>query len=161
MASGLREVVPYAVNFSIAFALLFVIGRKPLRRFVYQRHERLKDFIENSTQVFQQAQARHEAAVARLKNIDGEEQEIIAAEVAGARCDAEEMVAKGRAEAERMRVEASRLMAVEAGEIAGRVKAEFLDKVLEAAGLRLKEGLGGDDHKEILRQAQSRIEVGA
>ncbi len=161
MISELHEILPYAVNFSIVVAVVTFFARKPFQRLVFQRHEHLKDFIEASAKVFETAQARHKLIAEKLSNVEKEEREILANEIASAKKEAEEIVAKGKAEAERTKNEAARMAAAESADIESRVKAQFLDQVLKSVESRLKEDLKSDDHKKIVRQAQSSIEVGA
>jgi F0F1-type ATP synthase membrane subunit b/b' len=161
MEAALHHVLPYIVNFSIVVVLLFVVGHKPFQKFVFQRHERLKDFVEDSRKVFGTAQSRNTAISSKVSSLDREEREILDAELISARKDAEEVVAKGDAEAERILKDATKMAAAEAAEIEARVKAQFLDQVLNSVEGRLKEDLNRDDHKKIVQRAQSSIGVGA
>ena len=159
-ASGLKDIVPYAVNFSIVVVLLTIIARKPLKRFVFQRHERLKDFVDASSKTFKAAKARYESASMKLGGVEAESKEILSSEMNSARKEAVEIISKGKEEAERMRKEAERLIAVEQSDVELRIKVDFLDNILAAAETRLKRGLKNDDHKKILKNAESRIGVG-
>ncbi|RYZ97742.1 MAG: hypothetical protein EOP11_21615, partial [Proteobacteria bacterium] len=61
-AAHLHDVIPYAVNFSVVVVILAVVLKKPARKFIYQRHERMKDAFESATIAHQKAATRAEAA---------------------------------------------------------------------------------------------------
>jgi len=160
LAPEFRELVPYFVNFSIVLVLCFVMGKKPLRKFVYQRHERMRDAIEAAASAHRKAVAHAEGARRMVSGLPAEEGSLLAREAAGAAREKEEIVEKGRLEAQRVLKEADRLAAVEQEEASERVKGQFLDLVISETESTLKRSLKKDDHSAILKRAQNSIEVG-
>ncbi len=160
MAPELRALVPYFINFSIVAALLYMMLRKPLRKYVYQRHERMRDAIEAAAIAHRKAASRAEGARRMIGGLAAEEVSLLSREAAGAEQEKKEILEKGRAEAQRVLKEADRLAAVEQEEASERVKGQFLDLVIAETESTLKRSLKKDDHSAILKRAQNSIEVG-
>jgi F0F1-type ATP synthase membrane subunit b/b' len=142
-AQHIQDVVPYAVNFSIVVAILAVVVRKPARKYIYQRHERMKDAFESATIAHQKAATRAEAARKAIGTLGQEEAAVMTRE-------------RQYAEQEK----ADRLASHEQDDASGRVKEEFLNLVVAKAEESLRQNLKKDDHSAILKRAQSSIEVG-
>ncbi len=160
MPAEFEPLIPYAINFSIVIVLCVIMFRKPLQKFVYQRHERMRDAVESAAIAHQKASARAEAAKRSLAGISAEERTILSKEAAGADLEKKEILAKAQAEAQRVGREAERLANVEQEEATDRVKGAFLDLVVHATENSLRSGLKKDDHSAILKRAQNSIEVG-
>jgi len=156
----IQEVAPYAVNFSIVVVFLAVILRKPARKFLYQRHERMKDAVESAAIAHQKAAQRVDAAKLAMSQARSEEAALLEKERQHALLEKKEILEKAKIEAERVIQEAERLAQVEQEEASDRVKDQFLQRVVEGAEESLVRGLKRDDHSAILKRAQSSIEVG-
>jgi F0F1-type ATP synthase membrane subunit b/b' len=156
-----KEVFPYFVNFAITIALLIFMSRKAIRRYVYQRHERMKDAVESAARAHQKALARIEAAKTNVAGIAAEEQRLSAAERAMVEQEKSEILEKSRAEAARQAQEADRLASAERDEAFEKVKEQFLAAVVQGTEQKLKQNLKKDDHSAIIKRAQNSIEVGA
>lgn len=159
-AKNLQEVVPYAVNFSVVVVFLAVVLRKPLRKFVYQRHERMKDAFESAAMAHKKAATRAEAARRAQAELPAEQDLILKRERDFAELERKEILQKGEAEAARVVAEAERLASSEQDEAAGAVKDKFLAMIVKDAEEGLRRGLKKDDHSAILKRAQNSIEVG-
>lgn len=160
MDQNVREVLPYAVNFSIVVALLGFLLKKPVRKFVYQRHERMKDAFESASIAHAKALARNEQAKKALQKVADEESQLLAKELVTTNQEKSEILEKAKAEAARVQQEAERMASVEQEEASDRVKEEFLALVVRETEESLKKGLKKDDHTAILKRAQNSIEVG-
>lgn len=156
----IQEVAPYAVNFSIVVVFLAVILRKPARKFLYQRHERMKDAVESAAIAHQKAAQRVDAAKLAMSQARSEEAALLEKERQHALLEKKEILERAKIEAERVIQEAERLAQVEQEEASDRVKDEFLQRVVKGAEESLVRGLKRDDHSAILKRAQSSIEVG-
>ena len=152
--------IPYFVNFAIVVALLVFMTRKPLRKFVYQRHERMRDAVESAAIAHHNALTRADAAKAALAAVGAEESAVLRRESAGAEQEKKEILEKAGSEVLRVTREAERLAGLEQEEAADRVKGQFLDLVVHETEENLKRGLKKDDHSAILKRAQNSIEVG-
>lgn len=160
MAPEFKPLIPYFVNFAIVMAMVFAIARKPLRKFVYQRHERMRDAFEAAAIAHRKAAARAEAAKGALGSLASEERNILQRESSSAEAEKKEILEKAQAEAQRLLREADRMAGVEQDDASERVKGEFLNLVIAETESTLKRSLKKDDHSAILKRAQNSIEVG-
>lgn len=159
-AANIQEVVPYAVNFGIVVVILATVLRKPTRKFIYQRHERMKDAFESASIAHNKATARAEAARLAVSAAAKEEESLVARERQFAEQEKQEILNKAQAEAKRVHDDAERLASAEQDDASGRVKEEFLKLVVSQTEDSLRRNLKKDDHTAILKRAQSSIEVG-
>jgi len=160
VAPEFRELVPYFVNFTIVAILIYFMGRKPLRKFVYQRHERMRDAFEAAAIAHKKAALRAEGAALSLRGLPGEERVLLEREAASSEQEKKEILEKAQSESARILREAEHLASVEQEEASDRVKGQFLDMVIRETEDTLKRSLKKDDHSAILRRAQNSIEVG-
>ncbi len=160
MAPEFKPLVPYFVNFAIVVAMIFAMARKPLRKFIYQRHERMRDAFEAAAIAHRKAAARADEARRALASLAGEEGGILQRESASAEVERKEILEKAQAEVQRVLKEAERLASVEQDEASERVKGQFLELVIRETEDTLRRSLKKDDHSAILKRAQNSIEVG-
>jgi F0F1-type ATP synthase membrane subunit b/b' len=140
--------------------ILGAVLRKPTRKFVYQRHERMKDAIESAAIAHRKAEDRAMAARKAVEGLAAETSTLAERERRAAEIERAEIIEKARQEAERLAKESDRLAQVEHEEASDRVKEAFLGEVVSAAEESLRRGLKRDDHSAILKHAQKSIEVG-
>lgn len=155
-----EQVVPYAVNFGLVACILAILLRKPTRKFVYQRHEQMKDSIEAATRAYELASKKHTEAAAKASQLSTLSANLLKSELAQANQEASDLSRKAELESKRLAAETERLAQVEAEDAFRKVRAGFVDLVIEGAENNLKVGLKRDDHAAILKRAQSSIEVG-
>jgi F0F1-type ATP synthase membrane subunit b/b' len=160
VSSEFLPLIPYFINFGIVVVLCVVLFHKPLHKYVYQRHERMRDAVESAAVAHRKATDRAEAAKRALEGVSQEEKAILSKEAAGAELEKQEVLEKAQSEARRVTREADRLAGVEQEEATDRVKTAFLNLVVHETEESLKRGLKEDDHSAILRRAQNSIEVG-
>lgn len=160
MASEFEALVPYFVNFSLVVMVLVFAGRKPLRKFIYQRHERMRDLVESAAIAHKNASARERVAREALVGVLKEEAGLLLRESELAEQERREILEKAGVEVKRINGETERLVGVEQDEAVERVRERFLALVVQEAEDGLRKGLKRDDHSAILKRAQNSIEVG-
>ncbi len=160
MSQEFAPLIPYFINFTIVVILCVAMGRKPLRKFVYQRHERMRDAVESAAIAHRKASARADAAKKKLAAVAQEERSILSKEAAGAEAEKKDILDKAHAEANRVAREADRLAGVEQEEAMERVKGQFLNLVVREAEVGLKRDLNREGHSAIVKRAKNSIEVG-
>ncbi len=160
MSAEFQPLIPYFINFGIVLALVVFMARKPLRKYVYQRHERMRDSFEAAAIAHKKAADRAEGARRSVAELANEERVLLQRESASAEQEKREILEKAQAEVQRVTRDAERLAGVEQDEAADRVKGQFLDLVVRETEESLKRGLRRDDHSAILKRAQNSIEVG-
>jgi F0F1-type ATP synthase membrane subunit b/b' len=156
----MQEVVPYAVNFSVVVVILAAVLRKPTRKFIYQRHERMKDAVESAAIAHRKAEDRVKAARQAMERVKQEEAALLQREASHSEAEKAIILEKTKQETQRLSLEADRLAQVEQEEASDRVKGQFLELVVKEAEESLRRGLKKDDHSALLKNAQKSIEVG-
>lgn len=157
---NISQVIPYAVNSAIVVVILFVVARAPLRKYLYQRHERMKDAFEGSKAVFEKAQSRNEQAKKALSSLAAAQAQVRDQVRADGDAEARALMDKSKAEAQRIEADADRLASAEMEESSNRIKDELVRAVISRAEEGLRKELKNDDHKAIVKNAQNSIEVG-
>lgn len=156
----MQEVVPYAVNFGVVVVILAAVLRKPTRKFIYQRHERMKDAVESAAIAHRKAEDRVSAARRAMEQVVREESALLQREAGYSEAEKAVILEKTKQETQRLALEADRLAQVEQEDASDRVRGQFLELVVKEAEENLRRGLKKDDHSALLKSAQKSIEVG-
>ena len=154
------QLLPYAVNSAIVLVILVLVCRKPLRKYLYQRHEHMKDAFESATIAHAKAQSRAEEARKMVAGLGQEQSALSKSEKESAEGEKKEILSKAQAEAARVASEAERLAGFEAEDASEKVKAQFLNLVIAQTEDSLRKNLKKEDHSAILKRVQASIEVG-
>lgn len=160
-AGGLKALIPYAVNFSLFAGALYAMTRKPLKAYVYQRHERLRDFVWDSAKAKDAANARLSQSEAKLAGFSAEAKDLLDKATQEAREDARVLADKSRQESERIRSDARQIAEYETAERMTKVKAEFLARAAREAESILTKELKREDHAGLFKRAKNVIEAEA
>ena len=147
---SLPTLIAQVINFTILFGLLYLVAYKPLMRMFDERSRKIKESIEQTEYIKQQAARAEQEAEKRIaeasregqKAIDralktGEEIEHKAQEEA--RQDAEALIAKARVEIQRERDEAI-----------GELRKEFADLTILAAEKVIDRSLDKEAHRQLI-----------
>ncbi len=147
---SLPTLIAQVINFTILFGLLYLVAYKPLMRMFDERSRKIKESIEQTEYIKQQAARAEQEAEKRIaeasregqKAIDralktGEEIEHKAQEEA--RQDAETLIARARVEIQRERDEAI-----------GELRKEFADLTILAAEKVIDRSLDKEAHRQLI-----------
>ena len=147
---SLPTLIAQVINFAILFGLLYLVAYKPLMRMLDERSRKIKESIEQTEYIKQQAARAEQEAEKRIaeasregqKAIDralktGEEIEHKAQEEA--RQDAETLIARARVEIQRERDEAI-----------GELRKEFADLTILAAEKVIDRSLDKEAHRQLI-----------
>jgi len=138
------------VNFVILFGLLYLVAYKPIMRMLDERSQRVKDSMEQTESIKEQA-ANAEGEVKKQLEAAGKEgQEVVARAMRTgeearqkaqqeARQEAEVLIDKARLEIERERDEAI-----------DELRKEFTDLTIEAAGKVIEQSLDKEAHRQLI-----------
>ena len=138
------------VNFVILFGLLYLVAYKPIMRMLDERSRKVKESMEQTEFIKQQAEHAEEAAKERIEAASKEGQEQIARAVKTgeelrrqaqeqAKQDGEALIARARAEIQRERDEA----------VDG-LRKEFADLTILAAERVIDRSLDKEAHRQII-----------
>jgi F-type H+-transporting ATPase subunit b len=140
------------INFVILFGLLYLVAYKPIMRMLDERSRKIKESMEQTEYIKQQAEHAEEEAAKRIEAAAKEGQEAIARAMRTgeevrqeaqqqAQQQAEALVARARAEIQRERDEAI-----------DELRKEFADITILAAGKVIDRTLDKKAHRQIIDQ---------
>lgn len=159
-AGGLKELLPYAVNFSLFTVSVAVLARKPVKNFVYKRHERMKDFVLDAAKEKQEALERQTKANKKMEKLAQEESAMLAAAAVEAKAEAAALIEKAQQESQRISADAELIVSNEGEDRDRLLQRQLLDLACLKAEQGLAKELKKEDHSGLLKKAKSVIEAG-
>jgi len=147
---NLPTIIAQIVNFAILLGLLYLVAYKPIMRMLDERSRKVKESMEQTELIKQQAERAEEEVKKQIEAASREGQEIIARAVRSgedvrqkaqqdARQDAESLIARARVEIQRERDEAI-----------GELRKEFADLTILAAGKVIDRSLDREAHRQLI-----------
>lgn len=160
-ATGLAGIIPYAINFSIVAGSAIYFGRKPLAKFVFQRHERIKDLVESAANAQKEAKKRFEEI---MKSIEGSSKEVeilLSESEEDAKAEAKAIVEKAEADAAKVKADAEKIVEYERNGQLEILKQKVIYQALQQAENSLRKDMNDDVHTKMLKAAKTQIEANA
>ncbi len=147
---NLSTLLAQIINFALLLGLLYLVAYKPIMRIFDERSRRIKESMEQTESIKEQAANAEEEFKKRLEAAGREGQELISramrtGEEAGrkvhqdARQNAEALIEKARLEIQRER-----------DEVIDELRREFTDLTIEAAGKVIERSLDKEAHRELI-----------
>ncbi len=147
---SVSTLVAQIVNFLILLGLLYLVAYKPILRMFDERSRRIRESMEETQSIKEQAARAEEEAKKRIEAASKEGQELVARAVrtAGevkqkaqqeAKPEAEALIAKARLEIQRERDEAI-----------DELRKEFTDLTIAAAGKVIERELDKETHRQLI-----------
>ncbi len=138
------------VNFAVLFGLLYLLAYKPVMRMLDERAGKVKESMEQTEYIKEQAAHAEEEAERRIEAASKEGQEVVARAIRSgegvrqqaqqeARQDAEVLIARARTEIQRERDDA----------VDG-LRREFADLTILAAGKVIDRSLDKEAHRQLI-----------
>jgi len=149
---NLPTLIAQIVNFAILFGLLYLVAYKPIMRMLDERSRRIKESMEQTEAIKEQAARAEEEAKKRIETAAKEGQQIIARAVRTAeeirqkaqqeaKPEAEAIIAKARLEIQRERDEAIAEM-----------RRELADLTIMAAEKVIERELDREAHRQLIEK---------
>ena len=147
---NLSTLIAQIVNFVILFGLLYLVAYKPILRIFDERSRKVKDSMEETESIKEQAARAEEEAQKRIGAASKEGQELVARAVRTgeevkqkaqqeAKPEAEALIAKARLEIQRERDEAI-----------DELRKELTDLTIVAAGQVIERELDKEAHRQLI-----------
>jgi F-type H+-transporting ATPase subunit b len=149
---NLPTLVAQIVNFALLFGLLYLVAYKPIMRMLDERSRRIKESMEQTELIKEQAARAEEEVKKQLEAAGKEGQEVIARAVRTgeevrqkaqqeARQDAGSLIARARTEIQRERDDAI-----------DELRREFADLTILAAGKVIDRSLDKEAHRQLIEK---------
>ena len=147
---NLPTLIAQVINFAILLGLLYLVAYKPIMRMLDERSRKVKESMEQTELIKQQAERAEEEVKKQIKAAGREGQEMIARAVRSgedtkqkaqqdAKQDAESLIARAQVEIQRERDEAI-----------GELRKEFADLTILAAGKVIDRSLDKKAHRQLI-----------
>ena len=149
---SLPNLLAQIVNFAILFGLLYLVAYKPIMRLLDERSRKIKESMEQTEEIKEQAARAEEETKRRIEAASQEGQEVIARAVRtgeevrqqaqqGAREEAKVLIARARVEIQRERDEAI-----------DELRREFADLTIRAAEKVIDRSLDKEAHRQLIEK---------
>lgn len=142
--------VAQIINFVILLGLLYLVAYKPILRMFDERSRRIKESMEQTDTIKEQAARADEDVKERMQEAGKEGQEVISRAMRTGEEARQKIQQEARQEAEaildRARLEIQR----ERDEAVDELRQEFADLTIEAAGKVIEKSLDKEAHRELI-----------
>lgn len=147
---NLSTLIAQVVNVVILFGLLYLVAYKPIMRMMDERSGKIKESMENTEYIKQQAERAEEEASRRIEAAAKEGQEAIARAVRTGEEVRQEAQQKAKGEAEALIARARAEIQRERDEAIDQLRGEFADITIDAAGKVIDRTLDKKAHRDII-----------
>jgi F-type H+-transporting ATPase subunit b len=140
------------INFIILFGLLYLVAYKPIMRMLDERSRKIKESMEQTERIKQQAEQAEEEAKKRIDAAATEGQEAVARAVKTGEEVKREAQEQAKQEADALIARARSEIQHERDEAIDELRKEFADITVEAAGKVIDRTLDKKAHREIIQK---------
>jgi len=140
------------INFIILFGLLYLVAYKPIMRMLDERSRKIKESMEQTEHIKQQAERAEEEAKKRIDAAAKEGQEAVARAVRTGEEVKREAQQQAKQEAEALIARAQSEIQRERDEAIDDLRKEFADITIAAAGKVIDRTLDKKAHREIIEK---------
>jgi F-type H+-transporting ATPase subunit b len=147
---NLPVLLAQVINVAILFGLLYLVAYRPIMRMLDERSRRIKESMEQTEFIKQQAERSEEEAKKRIEAAAKEGQEAVARAVRTGEEVKREAQQKARQEAEALVARARTEIQQERDEAIDDLRKEFADITVIAAGKVIERSLDKKAHREII-----------
>lgn len=141
------------VNFTILFGLLYLVAYKPILRILDERSNKVKESIEQTEHIKEQAAYAQEEARKQIETASKEGQEVIARAVRTGEEVRQRAQQEARTEAETLIARAQTEIQRERDEAIGELRKEFADLTILAAEKVIGRSLDKETHRQLIEKS--------
>ena len=147
---SLPTLVAQIINFVILFGLLYLVAYKPIMRMFDERSRKIKESMEQTEQIKQQAAHAEEEAEKRIEAASREGQEVIVRAVRTGEEVRQEAQEEARQKAESLITRARTEIQRERDDAIDELRREFADLTILAAGKVIDRSLDKKAHRQLI-----------
>ena len=140
------------INFGILVGLLVKFGKKPLKDFLVNRHNKVQEKIDEAARLMTEAEAMKKEYEARLSKLDGEIEAFKAKVVEETKKESEKVLSEARAFAAKIEEQARLTYAQEVKEVTGKIKEEIAKLALDKAERLVVERVNKSDNDRLVEE---------
>ncbi|MEN8182578.1 MAG: F0F1 ATP synthase subunit B [Myxococcota bacterium] len=151
------DMVWHAVNLALLVGVIVYFGRRPIQAYFAERRDGIRQSLESSTRLLEEAEARLAEWQGRLDRLDGEIEEIRTATHRLAEAERERILADARASAERVRQDAAAAVDQEVRRARAVLREEAADLSVDLAERMLRDQVRDEDRTRLLDEFVERV----
>jgi F-type H+-transporting ATPase subunit b len=155
------ELIWQALNLALLLGVLFVVARKPIRKFFSDRRDQIRGDIDHASDFLKSAEARYAEWQRKLVDVDAELDQIRATARRRAEDERSRILAEARASADRIRQDATAAVDQELRRAQAVLREEAADLAVELAGNLLRDKINEADRERLLDEFISSVEQSA
>jgi F-type H+-transporting ATPase subunit b len=140
------------INFVILFALLYLVAYKPIMRMLDERSRRVKESMEQTDQIKEQAAKAEQETASRIEEAGKEAQNIVSQAVQAGEETKQKAREDAQKEGEKLITRARTEIDRERDEAIGELRKEFADLTVLAAGKVIDRSLDKEKHRQLIEQ---------
>jgi F-type H+-transporting ATPase subunit b len=138
------------INFVILLGLLYLVAYKPILRMFDERSRRIKESMEQTESIREQAARADEDVKKRMEEAGKEGQEVISRAMRTGEEARQKIQQEARQEAEAILERARLEIQRERDEAVDELRQEFADLTIEAAGKVIEKSLDKEAHRQLI-----------
>jgi len=147
---SLPTLLAQIVNFVILFGLLYLVAYKPIMRMLDQRSNKVRESMEQTEFIKEQAARAEEEVEERIEVASREGQEVVARAVRTGEEVRQQAQQEAKQEAESLIVRARTEIQRERDEAISELRKEFADLTILAAGKIIDRSLDKEAHRQLI-----------
>jgi F-type H+-transporting ATPase subunit b len=153
----LSEFLWQSFNLALLLGVLVYFGRKPIQSYFAERREEIRDGLDSSARLLDEAETRLSEWQGRLARLDAEIEEIRSTTHRLAEAERERILADARASAERVRRDSAAAVEQEVRRARTALREEASDLAVELAARLLRESVNESDRDRLLDEFVERV----
>jgi len=147
---NVSTLIAQVVNVADLFGLLYLVAYKPIMRMLDERSRKIKESMDNTERIKEQAERAEEEAARRIEAAAKEGQEAIARAMRTGDEVRQEAQQKAKSEGEALIARARAEIGRERDEAIDQLRGEFADITIQAAGKVIDRTLDKKAHRDII-----------
>ena len=147
---NLPTLIAQIINFAILLGLLYLVAYKPIMRMLDERSRKVKESMEQTELIKQQAERAEEEVKKQIEAAGREGQEIIARAVRSGEDVRQKAQQEARQDVESIIARAGVKIQRERDEAIGELRKEFADLTILAAGKVIDRSLDKEAHRQLI-----------
>jgi F-type H+-transporting ATPase subunit b len=145
------------INFGILVFLLYKVGKKPFKEFLFSRKEKIETAIIEAENALKLAEDRKKEYEEKIKNLEKEKQNILEQFRKEGEIEKEKIIAQAEEKAKKIIAQAKVAAEQEIEKEKELIKLETVNKVVLLAEDIIKKNITKEDHNKIIKKSIERM----
>jgi ATP synthase F0 subunit b len=137
------------INFAIFCAVMYKLAAAPLREFVRDRHDRVRNDLDAAAKLNREARERLSEAEKRIAGVDAEIDRVVSTIRQEAEAEKARAIAAAEEQARRLKTDAEKQIAAEIERARGELRRGVVEAAVALAEELLRKQIGADDQRKL------------